>query len=104
MVQENISQEVRLKNMDGTRNYFIEEINKNDLMSKKDKNVLTALNYIEHSLISAFVITGCVSISAFASLVGIPMSIANSAAVLKIYAITAELRSMIIKKKRSMAK
>ena len=29
MTKENISQEVRLKNINETRNYFIEEINQN---------------------------------------------------------------------------
>ena len=33
MVEESISQEVRLKNIDETRNYFIEEIKQNKLMS-----------------------------------------------------------------------
>ena len=35
MVQGNISQELRLKNIDETRNYLIQEINRNELMSKK---------------------------------------------------------------------
>ena len=33
MVKENISQEFRLKNVDETRNYFVEEIEQNELMS-----------------------------------------------------------------------
>ena len=33
MSEENVSQEFRLKNIDETRNYFIEEINQNELMS-----------------------------------------------------------------------
>ena len=37
MSEENISQEFWLKNIDETRNYFIEEINQNELMSKKHK-------------------------------------------------------------------
>ena len=37
MPKENISQEPRLKNIDETRNYLIEEINRNELMSKKYK-------------------------------------------------------------------
>ena len=37
MVDESISQEVRLKNTDETRNCFIEEINQNELISKKHK-------------------------------------------------------------------
>ena len=44
MAEENVSQEFRLKNIDEPRNYLIEEINWNELMSKKNKNVLTALN------------------------------------------------------------
>ena len=45
--EENKSQEFRLKNIDETRNYLIEEINRNELMSKKHKKVCTTLNYIE---------------------------------------------------------
>ena len=37
MSEENISQEIRLKNIDETRNYLIEEINQNELVSKKHK-------------------------------------------------------------------
>ena len=39
MSEQNISQEFRLKNVDESRNYLIEEINRNDLMSKKYKKV-----------------------------------------------------------------
>ena len=34
-------QESRLKNMNETRNYFLEEIEQNELMSKKHKTVCT---------------------------------------------------------------
>ena len=40
MVEENISQEFRLKNIDETRNYLIKEINRNELMSKKRKKLV----------------------------------------------------------------
>ena len=39
MSEENVSQEVRLKNIDKTRNYLIQEVNQNQLMSKKHKKV-----------------------------------------------------------------
>ena len=51
MAEGNISQEFRLKNIDETRNYVIEEINRNELMSKKLKKVCTTLNSIEYFLI-----------------------------------------------------
>ena len=37
------------------------------------------VNYIAHFLILASVVTGCISISAFASLLGIPIGIRSSA-------------------------
>ena len=43
MAKENISQQFRLKNIDETRNYFVEEIEQNDLISKKHRKVCTTL-------------------------------------------------------------
>ena len=77
MAEENISQEFRLRNIDETRNYLIEEINRNELMSKKHKKVCATINYIEHFLILGSAITGPISISVFASLVGIPIGITS---------------------------
>ena len=37
MTEENISQQFRLKRIDETRNYFIQEIKQIDIMSKKYK-------------------------------------------------------------------
>ena len=71
-------------------------------MSKKYKKVCTTLNYVKHFLIIASTITGCISISAFASLIGIPIGITSSAIGLKICAITAGIKKYksIIKKKK----
>ena len=64
------------------------------------------LNYIKHlNLVILIVkVTGCISISAFASLVSISTGSTSSAVVLKIYAITVRFNKYksIIKKKRSM--
>ena len=57
------------------------------------KKICTTLNYIEHFLILAITITGCVSISFSASLVGISIGITSSAIGLKICAITAGNKS-----------
>ena len=105
MAEEYISQEFRLKNIDETRNYLIEEIDRNELTSKKHKKVCTTLNYIKNFLILASAITGCVSISAFASLVGIPIRITSSAIGLEICAITAAIKKYksIIKKTKKKA-
>ena len=65
--------------MDETRYYFLEKIKQNELISKKHKKLCTTLNYIEHFLILAFTITRCILISAFASLIGIPIGNTSSA-------------------------
>ena len=67
MAEENINQQFTLKTIDETRNYFLKEIEQNELMSKKHKKVCTTLYYTKHLLILASIITGCISISAFAS-------------------------------------
>ena len=78
MPEENIYQEFRLEKIDEIRNYLIEEINRNELMSNKHKKVCRVLNYIDHLLIITSTITGCVSISASAFLVGILIGSSSS--------------------------
>ena len=71
-------------------------------MSKKHKKVCKTLNHFEHFLILASEITGCIlfwiygivnciPLSAFASLLAIPIGITISAVGLKIFAITARI-------------
>ena len=72
-------------------------------MSKKHKKVCSTLNYIEHFLVLASTITGCVSTSALASLIGISIGITSSAIGLKIWAVTSGIKkykSIINKKKK----
>ena len=60
------------------------------------------MNYIDHSLIAISTITECISISTFASLLGIPIGIGSSTIELKICVITAGIKKYksIIKKKK----
>ena len=46
MAEENISQEFRLQMTDETRNYIIDKIKQNELVSKKLKKVYIALTLI----------------------------------------------------------
>ena len=71
-------------------------------MVKKHKNVNTILNYLEYLLILDSAVTGCLSISTFASLFDISIRIMSSAVGIKICAITAGIqkyKSSIKKKK-----
>ena len=87
---------------DETRNYLLDEIKHNDLMSEKYKKTCKYFNYVEHLLILASTVTGCVSISAFASLVCVPVGITSSAIGIHICEITAGIKNYksIIKKKK----
>ena len=71
-------------------------------MSKKHKKVCRVLNSIYHLLILIFTLTGCVFISAFASLIGVFIGITSSALGFKICAITAGIKKYksIIKKNK----
>ena len=71
-------------------------------MSKRHKKVYMTVNYIEHFLMLASTITGCVPIFAFSSLVGIPIGIKSSAVGLKICVITAGIKNYksIVKKNK----
>ena len=58
-------------------------------MSEKYEKTCKYLNHVEHLLILVSTVTGCVSDSAFASLVCVLISITSSAVGMKICAITA---------------
>ena len=83
MTEENMSHKFRLEKVHETRDYLFEK-----LMNQKQNKVFRTINYIEHFLILGTTITGCISISASASLVGIPVVITSSSIGLKICAKT----------------
>ena len=61
------------------------------MTSNKKKKVCATLNYIEHFLILASSVTGCISFSDFGSLHGIPIGITSCTIGLKICGITAAI-------------
>ena len=73
-----VSQGFKLKNINKTRNCFVEEIEHNELMSNKHRKVCATLNYIASFLFLGSAVTGCISSSVFASLLGIPIGIISS--------------------------
>ena len=69
-------------------------------MVRNHKTVSTTSNYIEHFLISVFIITVCISISAFESLLFIPVALTRSAMRLKICDTEIKKYKPIIKKQK----
>ena len=97
MVEDNVSQKFRLRKIAETKNCFLEE------KEEASKEGLQGFKlYNEYSLILVSTITGPVSSSPFASLIGIHIGIISSGVGLKICAITAVIKKykLIVKKKR----
>ena len=81
-----------LEKIGETRNYLLEEIKHNDLMSERRKTTCKYLNYVEHLLILTATVTGCILRFEFTSLVCVPVGLTSSAVGLKTCAITARKR------------
>ena len=73
MTEEDISQECRLKKIKKIDNYFIKEIDQNELLSNKNKKICATLSYIAHFITLVFSVTVYIFISAFASLIDISL-------------------------------
>ena len=97
---EEASLEFRLTKIYETRKYLLGKIKHNDVMSEEYKKTCKYLNYVEYLLILASVITVFVSISAFSSLVSVPVSMTSSVVGIKVCAIIARIKKYksIVKK------
>ena len=76
-------------------------------MTEKYQKKCKYLNYVEHLLILVSTVTGCVSSSAFDSLVCVPVGITSSSVGIKICAITAGIKkykSITKEKKKKLDK
>ena len=61
-------------------------------MSGRNKKISTALNYIGHVLVLVSIIVGCISISGFASLLGLLVGITSSTIGWKVFLITTGIK------------
>ena len=81
-----------MENINETKDYLTEEIKKIELISKKQKRLLILVSMV----------TRCISVSDFASLVSIPVCSASSAVRFNFFAITARIKKYksILRKRR----
>ena len=54
-----INSQVQIKKKIETRNYLLDEINHNDIMSERYRKICKYLNYVERLLILVSTVTGC---------------------------------------------
>ena len=86
------SLDFRLQKIDETKNYLLEEVKHNEILSKKQKKTRRYLNYTKNLLILVSTVPGCVSVFTFASLVGVPLAITSSAVTIKACVTTAGIK------------
>ena len=106
MVEES-SLEFRLRKSVEKRNYLLDEIKHNELISENYEKTCKYLSDAEYLLILVSIVTACAWISAFGSLVCVPVGVASFEVGLKICAVTAGIinyKSIIKKEKKSMIK
>ena len=72
MAEENISPELKMKNKNKAKNFFL---NEQSQISNYHKTFSTTLNYIDNFSMLASTVTGCISISGFTYLLGITIRI-----------------------------
>ena len=83
-----------LLKIDEMRNYLLDEIKYDDILSEKYKNVCRCLNYLEQFFVFDSAVSDCVSISTFFSLVAVLVGIVSPAAGLKFCAIFAGFKKI----------
>ena len=72
------NQQFRLNKISEVEDYFIAEIKERELMSKKRSKYISFFYYFDKSLIVLLVTNDCVSISSFATVIGIPVGITST--------------------------
>ena len=72
------NQQFRLNKISEIEDYFITEIKKRELMSKKLSKYISFFDYFDESLIVLSVASGSISIASFATVIGIPVGITSA--------------------------
>ena len=70
-------QQFRLNKTNKIKYYFVADIKKRELMSKRLSKYIACFNYFDKSLIFLSVTTGSISIVSFATIIGAPAGMAS---------------------------
>ena len=68
-------QQFRLKKIDETKDYFLSEIRKRELISENLSKYLASLDYFDKSLNVLSLLSGSISIASFRNVIGAPTGI-----------------------------
>ena len=71
-------QQFRLNKINEIKDYFVAEIKKRELMSKRLGKYIASFDYFDKSLIVLSVTTGSISIASFATVIGAPVGMMSA--------------------------
>ena len=71
-------QQFRLNKINEIKDYFVAEIKKRELMSKRLSKYIASFDYFDKSLIVLSVTTGSISIASFPTVIGAPVGMVSA--------------------------
>ena len=74
----NDQQQFRLNKINEIKDYFVDEINERELMSKRLSKYIVSFDYFDKSLIILLVTTCSISIASFPTVTGAPVGIVSA--------------------------
>ena len=96
------NQQFRINKVNEIKNYFIAEIKKRELMSKRYNKYIAFFDYFDKSSILLSATSGSISIASFAIVIGTPIGIASASLSLK-FSLCARLVKNFFEKKEKKA-
>ena len=91
----NDQQHFRLNKINRIRDYFVAEIQKTELMSKRLSIYIASFDYFDKSLIVLSVTTGSVSIASFATVIGASVGITSASFSLPVLICTGIVKKLL---------
>ena len=96
-------QQFRLNKINEIKDYFVAEIKKRELLSKRLSKYTASFDYLEKSLIVLSVATGRISTASFATVIGAPVRMMSASCSLA-FSITTGIVKMVLKTTRNKKK
>ena len=93
----NDQQQFRLNKINEIKDYFVDEINERELMSKRLSKYIVSFDYFDKSLIILSVTTCSISIASFPTVTGAPVGIVSAS-----FSLSFSIFTGIVKKKKTV--
>ena len=93
------NQQFRLNKINEIKDYFVAEIKKRELMSKRLSKYVASFDYFDKSLVALSVTSGSISIASFSTVIGTPVGKASAS-----FSLAFSLSTGLVKKQQQANK